>query len=102
VWQIPSRSTCRSSVRARGLRRRHPRAQLGLKTAIVEKDAALGGTCLHVGCIPTKALLHTADVLETARDGARFGVKAGESPRSTFPAMHKLPHDVIRRQPRVQ
>src|SRR6266496_1564735 len=38
--------------------------QYGLKTAIVEKDAKLGGTCLHVGCIPTKALLHTADVWE--------------------------------------
>jgi dihydrolipoamide dehydrogenase len=36
--------------------------QYGLKTAIIEKDPKLGGTCLHVGCIPTKALLHTADV----------------------------------------
>jgi dihydrolipoamide dehydrogenase len=36
--------------------------QYGLKTAIVEKDPKLGGTCLHVGCIPTKALLHTADI----------------------------------------
>src|SRR3984957_1262785 len=38
--------------------------QYGLKTAIVEKDPKLGGTCLHVGCIPTKALLHTADLWE--------------------------------------
>ena len=38
--------------------------QYGLKTAIIEKHAKLGGTCLHVGCIPTKALLHTADVWE--------------------------------------
>ena len=38
--------------------------QYGLKTAIVEKDPKLGGTCLHVGCIPTKSLLHTADVWE--------------------------------------
>jgi dihydrolipoamide dehydrogenase len=38
--------------------------QYGLKTAIIEKDLKLGGTCLHVGCIPTKALLHTADVWE--------------------------------------
>jgi len=36
--------------------------QYGLKTAIIEKDGKLGGTCLHVGCIPTKSLLHTADV----------------------------------------
>jgi dihydrolipoamide dehydrogenase len=39
-------------------------AEYGLKTAIIEKDPKLGGTCLHVGCIPTKALLHTADVWE--------------------------------------
>ncbi|MEO7651542.1 MAG: dihydrolipoyl dehydrogenase [Bryobacteraceae bacterium] len=38
--------------------------QYGLRTAIVEKDPKLGGTCLHVGCIPTKALLHTAEVWE--------------------------------------
>jgi dihydrolipoamide dehydrogenase len=38
--------------------------QFGLRTAIVEKDPKLGGTCLHVGCIPTKALLHTAEVWE--------------------------------------
>jgi dihydrolipoamide dehydrogenase len=38
--------------------------QYGLKTAIIEKDPKLGGACLHVGCIPTKALLHTADVWE--------------------------------------
>jgi dihydrolipoamide dehydrogenase len=72
-------------------------AQLGLKTAIVEKYAALGGTCLHVGCIPTKALLHTADVLETAREGARFGVKTGDIALD-LPAMHKYRTDVIRRQ----
>lgn len=38
--------------------------QFGLKTALIEKDPYLGGTCLHVGCIPTKALLHTAEVWE--------------------------------------
>src|SRR6478609_7936955 len=49
-------------------------AELGLSVALVEKDK-LGGTCLHVGCIPTKALLHSAEVADTARDGAHFGVK---------------------------
>jgi dihydrolipoamide dehydrogenase len=53
--------------------------QLGLKVAVVEKDAKLGGTCLHRGCIPTKALLHTAEVLETVRKAAGFGVVAGEA-----------------------
>jgi dihydrolipoamide dehydrogenase len=72
-------------------------AQLGLKTALVEKDAALGGTCLHVGCIPTKALLHTADVLETAQDAARFGVTTGKVGLD-LDAMHKYRTDVIRRQ----
>jgi dihydrolipoamide dehydrogenase len=50
-------------------------AELGLKVALVEKGK-LGGTCLHVGCIPTKALLHAAEVADVARDGARFGVKS--------------------------
>jgi dihydrolipoamide dehydrogenase len=49
-------------------------AELGLSVALVEK-AELGGTCLHRGCIPTKALLHAAEVADTARDGERFGVK---------------------------
>lgn len=46
-------------------------AQLGLKTALVEKDSGLGGTCLRRGCIPTKALLHAAEVWQTCRKGAR-------------------------------
>ncbi|MGH4007397.1 MAG: dihydrolipoyl dehydrogenase [Pseudonocardiaceae bacterium] len=49
-------------------------AQLGLSVVLVEKDK-LGGTCLHRGCIPTKALLHAAEVADTARDGHQFGVK---------------------------
>ena len=50
-------------------------AQLGLRVALVEKGK-VGGTCLHVGCIPTKALLHAAEVAESARDAAAFGVNA--------------------------
>jgi dihydrolipoamide dehydrogenase len=49
-------------------------AQLGLSVALVERDK-LGGTCLHQGCIPTKALLHTADVYQEALKGADVGVK---------------------------
>jgi dihydrolipoamide dehydrogenase len=48
-------------------------AELGLSVALVEK-AKLGGTCLHQGCIPTKALLHAAEVADVAREGAHFGV----------------------------
>jgi dihydrolipoamide dehydrogenase len=50
-------------------------AQLGLSVALVEKGK-LGGTCLHVGCIPTKALLHAAEVADSARDSEQFGVRA--------------------------
>ncbi len=50
-------------------------AQLGLKTAVVEMAPLPGGTCLHWGCIPTKALLHAAEVLESSRHAGRFGVK---------------------------
>ena len=48
--------------------------QLGLKTAIIEKDKRLGGTCLHRGCIPTKALLYTAELYSHVLHAATFGV----------------------------
>ena len=48
--------------------------QLGLKAAVVEMAPQPGGTCLHWGCIPTKALLHAAEVLDTTRHAATFGV----------------------------
>ncbi|MGN6330952.1 MAG: dihydrolipoyl dehydrogenase [Motilibacteraceae bacterium] len=50
-------------------------AQLGLSVALIEKDK-LGGTCLHRGCIPTKALLHAGEVADSARESAQFGVNA--------------------------
>ena len=53
-------------------------AQLGLKVALVEKRATLGGTCLNVGCIPSKALLHSSEQLVFARDhAASHGIKTG-------------------------
>ena len=48
-------------------------AELGLSVAVVEGDK-LGGTCLHWGCIPTKALLHAAEVADSAREGSKIGV----------------------------
>lgn len=48
-------------------------AQLGLKTAVVEREY-WGGVCLNIGCIPTKAILHSADLLEEARDSKQFGI----------------------------
>lgn len=54
-------------------------AQLGLKTACVEKDETLGGTCLNVGCIPSKALLHTSERFEEANGHlASMGIKTGK------------------------
>jgi dihydrolipoamide dehydrogenase len=47
--------------------------ELGLKTVVVEKDPYLGGTCLHVGCIPTKVLLHHAEVYDHFKNGAELG-----------------------------
>lgn len=50
-------------------------SQLGLKIALIEKDK-VGGTCLHYGCIPTKALLHSAEVADVVRESAAFGVNS--------------------------
>ena len=50
-------------------------AQYGLKVGVVEKNAKLGGTCLHVGCVPTKALLHFAEVYEQTLHVGQIGIK---------------------------
>ena len=50
-------------------------AQWGLKTLVVEKDGFLGGTCLHVGCIPTKVLLHHAEIYDTFKNAREFGIE---------------------------
>jgi dihydrolipoamide dehydrogenase len=50
-------------------------SELGLRVVLIEKDK-VGGTCLHRGCIPTKALLHAAEVADAARESAQFGVRA--------------------------
>ena len=52
--------------------------QLGLKTAVVEKDPFLGGTCLHRGCIPTKALLENADIWQKIQKAKDFGITVGD------------------------
>ncbi len=50
-------------------------AQLGMSVALIERDK-LGGTCLHRGCIPTKALLHSAEVADTTKEASNFGIQA--------------------------
>jgi len=68
--------------------------QLGLKTAIIEKDKNLGGTCLLRGCIPTKALLHTADVFEEFKHARDIGVVA-EGVSLDFPQAQKRKNKVV-------
>ncbi|GAA3625759.1 dihydrolipoyl dehydrogenase [Kineosporia mesophila] len=70
-------------------------SQLGLDVVLIEKDK-VGGTCLHRGCIPTKALLHAAEVADSARESERFGVKASfES--IDMPGVNKYKDGVIGR-----
>ena len=65
-------------------------AQLGLKTAVVEKDETFGGTCLNVGCIPSKALLHASELFEEAGHSfAKMGIKVGK-PTLDLAAMMKF------------
>jgi dihydrolipoamide dehydrogenase len=65
-------------------------AQLGMKVAVVEKDATFGGTCLNVGCIPSKALLHASELFEQAGHlFGRMGIGVGE-PKLDLPAMMKF------------
>ncbi|UPJ62306.1 dihydrolipoyl dehydrogenase [Bradyrhizobium sp. 191] len=62
-------------------------AQLGMKVAVVEKNATLGGTCLNVGCMPSKALLHASEMFEEAGHSfAKMGVSVS-SPKLDLPAM---------------
>src|SRR6201993_780998 len=68
--------------------------QYGLKTALVERQAKLGGTCLLVGCIPTKALLHTADVWERFEHSDKEGILC-ENPRLDFPKVKGRKDDIV-------
>src|SRR3954465_6611524 len=62
-------------------------AQLGMKVAVVEKDATLGGTCLNVGCMPSKALLHASEMFEEAGHSfAKMGVSVS-APKLDLPSM---------------
>jgi dihydrolipoamide dehydrogenase len=65
-------------------------AQLGLKTAVVEKEATFGGTCLNIGCIPSKALLYASELFEEAgHTFGKMGIGVG-SPKLDLPAMMKF------------
>ena len=68
--------------------------QLGLKVACVEKDPKFGGTCTHRGCIPTKALLHSAELLDEIRHAGQFGIGVGE-PALDIAKVHAYKRDVV-------
>jgi len=70
--------------------------QYGLKTAIIEKDPKLGGTCLHVGCIPTKALLHTAELWSFANHSADEGITI-EKPALNFPKVIDRKNGIVQK-----
>ena len=72
-------------------------AQLGLKTALVEKETTLGGTCLNVGCIPTKALLHAADLFAELQRAREFGIVVGGEPRIDLTALHSYRTRVVQK-----
>jgi dihydrolipoamide dehydrogenase len=62
-------------------------AQLGLKTAVVEKEKTFGGTCLNIGCIPSKALLHASELFEEAGHSfSKMGIGV-TTPKLVLPAM---------------
>src|SRR5207302_1300962 len=72
-------------------------AQLGLKTACAESRETLGGTCLNVGCIPSKALLHASELFEEAAHGTleKWGVKPGKV-ELDLGAMHSSRKDAVK------
>jgi len=69
-------------------------ADLGLKTVLVERYPALGGVCLNVGCIPSKALLHTAAVIDAAKGLASHGVSFGE-PKLDLAKLREFKNKVV-------
>lgn len=71
-------------------------SQLGLRTAVVEKDPFLGGTCLHRGCIPTKALLHSAHLLDEIRHADQYGIVVLE-PAYDLGMVHNFKRGVVQK-----
>ena len=69
--------------------------QLGLRTALVEKDAKLGGTCLHVGCIPTKALLFNAELWDHIAEAKEYGIENLGSPKLNWPAVQDRKNKIV-------
>jgi dihydrolipoamide dehydrogenase len=71
-------------------------AQLGLKTACADGRATLGGTCLNVGCIPSKAMLHASEYFDAAANGAMAKMGIDVTPKLNLPAMHAQRVDAVK------
>ena len=69
--------------------------QYGLKTALIEKDGLLGGTCLHVGCIPTKALLFNAELWDHLKEAKEFGIEGVDSRKLNWAAVQERKSKIV-------
>ena len=69
--------------------------QYGLKTALIEKDGFLGGTCLHVGCIPTKALLFNAELWDHLKEAKEFGIEGVDTRKLNWAAIQDRKNKIV-------
>ncbi len=69
--------------------------QYGLKTALIEKDGVLGGTCLHVGCIPTKALLFNAELWDHLKEAKEYGIEGVDARKLNWPAIQDRKSKIV-------
>ncbi len=69
--------------------------QYGLKTALIEKDNVLGGTCLHVGCIPTKALLFNAELWDHLKEAKEFGIEGVDARKLNWAAVQERKSKIV-------
>ena len=70
-------------------------AQLGLKVALIEKTDKLGGTCLHWGCIPTKAMLFSAEIWDHLKHAESYGIEGVSAPKLNWETVLKRKNDII-------
>ena len=69
--------------------------QYGLKTVLIEKDGFLGGTCLHVGCIPTKALLFNAELWDHLKEAKEFGIEGVDARKLNWSAIQERKSKIV-------
>ncbi|HTR65320.1 MAG TPA: dihydrolipoyl dehydrogenase [Terriglobales bacterium] len=69
--------------------------QYGLKTALIEKDPVLGGTCLHVGCIPTKALLFNAELWDHLKEAKEYGIEGVDARKLNWAAIQERKSKIV-------